>query len=483
MEVVISTRILLAAMILCSTLPVVACDSSDSPTPTFAAVSAVGAPASPTPAPGSVDTPVAGTPAPVSPIPTAVPAETPTSGTRAAATPTPVPERTLTAPPTPASPGAVSLVPMSPLMESLAVTPLEFADSVMVFADYAGSRAATGLEDVQGIDDVFSAENPEAMQRIYEGIAIHPDFLSRAVTLKDRVGLDVYAFDRSIWSSEPRHEAPGFLLIQGKFDIENVIDSLMELDYTNDSYGGADYYRLGDDFGYSIAHPLRGLGLTLNRVAWLDPWLAAARSTGTIAGLIGVQRDGKPSILVNDGHRALAEAVGEGLLGGAYMPPRWIVENWNTVNTRPADRLNRYATGAGRWGRLSPYSLALFGYRFREDAEETVVALFYPDPEAAGNDAHELEQRWNSFHYDPVGPLTEPEPEETPVTRSCSPFSTTVIRQAAHSVLVGTCPVLRGEDPDSTVKGPTLWQWLFDTRELQFLAEDLEDLRNRVDDN
>ena len=403
---------------------------------------------------------------------------TPVSEARAPATPTPVLAPTFT---------PESTVPMSPLMESLAVTPLAFADSPILFADYAGSRAATGLEGVQGIDDVLSAlsaENPEAMQRIYEGIAIDVDFLSRTVTLKDRVGLDVYAFDRSIWSSEPRHEAPGFLLIQGKFDIENVIDNLMELDYTNDSHGGADYYRLGDDFGYSIAHPLRRLGLTLNRVAWLDPWLAAARSTGTIAGLIEAQRGEKPSILVNDGHRVLAETVGEGLLGGAYMPPQWIVENWNTVNAGPVDRLDRYTAGAERWGRLSPYSLALFGYRVREDAEETVVALFYPDPEAAGNDAHELEQRWNSFHYDPAaGLLTEPEPEETPVTRSCSPFSTTVIRQAAHSVLVGTCPVLRGEDLDPTAQGPSLWSWLFSARELQFLVRDLEDLRNQMENN
>ena len=453
-----STRTLLVAWTFCLIGAVVACGVVDSPIPTV------------------VPAPVAT--APASPLQTPVANDTPVPEIRVPATPTPVPEPTSTVlsslkPPTPESP-----VPMSPLMASLAAVPVEFADSVIVFADYAGSRAATGLEDVQGIEDVFSGENPEAISRIYEGAAIHPEFRRRVVSLDDLVGLDVFAFDRSIWSSEPRHEAPGFLLIQGKFDIENVINNLMELDYTKDSHMGADYYRLGDDFGYSIAHPLRGLGLTLNRVAWLDPWLAAARSTGTIAGLIEVQRGEKPSILVNDGHRALAEAVGEGLLGGAYMPPQWIVENWNTVNTRPADRLGRYKAGAERWGRLSPYSLALLGYRVREDAEETVVALFYPHPEAAGNDAHELERRWNSFHYDPVGPLTEPEPEETPVTRSCSPFSTTVIRQAAHSVLVGTCPVLRGEDLDLTVKGPSLWLWLFGTRELQFLVRDLEDLRN-----
>ena len=284
-------------------------------------------------------------------------------------------------------------------MDSLAVTPLAFADSPILFADYAGSRAATGLEGVQGIDDVLSAENPDAMRRIYEGIAIDVDFLSRTVTLKDRVGLDVYAFDRSIWSSEPRHEAPGFLLIQGKFDIENVIDNLMELDYTKDSHMGADYYRLGDDFGYSIAHPLRGLGLTLNRVAWLDPWLAAARSTGIVAGLIDVQRGRASGLLTSESHRALAEAVGEGLTGGAFLPPQWVLENWNTVNTGPVERLDRYMKGAGRWDRLSPYSLALFGYRAWEDAEETVVALFYTDPTAAEHDAKELKKRWDGFHY------------------------------------------------------------------------------------
>ena len=371
-------------------------------------------------------------------------------------------------------------------MDSLAVTPLAFADSPILFADYAGSRAATGLEAVQGIDDVLSAENPEAMQRIYEGITIDIDFRSRSVFLKDRVGLDVYAFDRSIWSSEPRREAPGFLLIQGKFDIENVIDNLIELDYTKDSHMGADYYRLGDDFGYSIAHPLRGLGLTLNRVAWLDQWLAAARSTGIVAKLIDVQRGDASSLLESESHRALAEAVGEGLIGGAFLPPQWVLENWNTVNTGPVERLDRYMEdaeeGDGRWERLSPYSLALFGYRAWEDAEETVVALFYTDPTAAEHDAQELKKRWDGFHYTLSGLMGE----ETPGSpgngvlfpKDWRSFSTSVFRQPAYSVLVGTCPVLRSEAPDPTVKGPSLWSWLFDARELQFLVGDLNDLRN-----
>ncbi len=388
-----------------------------------------------------------------------------------------VPARTPVAEtPAPESPTPESLVPMSPLMDSLAVTPLAFADSPILFADYAGSRAATGLEGVQGIDDVLSAENPDAMRRIYEGIAIDVDFLSRTVTLKDRIGLDVYAFDRSIWSSEPRHEAPGFLLIQGKFDIENVIDNLMELDYTKDSHMGADYYRLGDDFGYSIAHPLRGLGLTLNRVAWLDPWLAAARSTGIVAGLIDVQRGRASGLLTSESHRALAEAVGEGLTSGAFLPPQWVLENWNTVNTGPVERLDRYMKGAGRWDRLSPYSLALFGYRAWEDAEETVVALFYTDPTAAEHDAQELKKRWDGFHYTLIGLMGGT--QEVPATASCSPFSTSVFRQPAYSVLVGTCPVLRSEAPDPTVQGPSLWLWLFGARELQFLVGDLDDLRN-----
>jgi hypothetical protein len=174
----------------------------------------------------------------------------------------------------------------------------------------------------------------------------------------------------------------------------------------------------------------------------------------------------------------LVHAIGEGLLGGAFMPPDWILENWNTVNTGPVSRLDRYTDGPEQWGQISPYDLALFGYRVQGDAEETVIALYYPDPAAAARDSGEFEKRWNSFYYDPKGPLADP--EEVPATLSCSPFSTTIIEGTDHSVLLGACPVLRTEEWNVEVKGPSLWSWLFSTRELQFLVQDLKELQKQA---
>ena len=131
--------------------------------------------------------------------------------------------------------------------------------------------------------------------------------------------------------------------------------------------------------------------------------------------------------------------------------------------------------GPEQWERLSPYDLALFGYRVQGDAEETLIALYYPDPAAAATDSVELEKRWNSFYYDPRGPGKDR--KEVPATLSCSPFSTTIIEGADHSVLVGACPVLRTEEWNVEVKGPSLWGCLFFTRELQFLVRDLKELK------
>ena len=215
----------------------------------------------------------------------------------------------------------------------------------------------------------------------------------------------------------------------------------------------------------------------MNRIAFLDDWIAAAPSTGIIEQLIDVHHGESPSLLESAPHRALIEAIGDGLLGGAFIPPGWIAENWNTVNTGSVARLDRYMAGPDQWGQFSPYDLALLGYRVQGDAEETVFAFYYPDPVAAARDAGELEKRWNSFHYDPRGPLANPEPEEVPATLSCSPLSTTVIEGSGHSVLIGTCPVLRSEERDPAVKGPSFWSWLFGARELQFLVRDLNELK------
>ena len=385
----------------------------------------------------------------------------------------------------------------SRISEAMGSVPLEFSGGVVEFADYHRSRAVKGLEDADSSEDVYRMD-PRVWVGIFDGVRLHPHLNSRIQRMIDLMGVDVFAFDLSIWSWQDGNNSPTFMLVQAPFDREVVAGKLQALDYKEADYAGTLYYWLDEDFAPGLlTHPL---GVPLNRVAFLDGRLAAAPSTGILEQLIDVHHGESPSLLESPPHRALAEAVGEGLVGGAFVPPGRIVENWKssatrsvgwldrgTGDTRPVDRtdrgsvkaraaarLDRYLAGPDQWGQLSSYDLALLGYRVRGDAEETVFALYYPDPDAAAGDSGELEKRWNSFYYDPTGARAES--EEVPATLSCSPFSTTVIERSGDSVLIGTCPVLRSEEWDVTVKGPSLWSWLFGTGELQFLVRGLDDL-------
>lgn len=364
--------------------------------------------------------------------------------------------------------------PESRVAEALGRVPLEFSSEVLQLADYSGARAVNGLEEVNSTEEFFQLDS-RVRERLYSGVPLHWHLSERVSTMIDLIGVDVGAFDLSVWSWQFGKRPRIFLLAEGNFDREIVTGGLQALDYKEDDYAGTAYYRLNEDFDLSLlTHPL---GLLFNRVALLDDQILAAPSTGIIEQLIDANRGESPNLLESEPHRALTVAIGEGLLGGAFMPPHWIVENWNrnTVNTRSVSRLDRYMEGPEQWGQLSPYDLALFGYRVQGDAEETVLALYYPDHAAAAKDSGELEKRWNSFYYDPTGAYGDP--KEVPATLSCAPFATTIIEGTDHSVLVGACPVLRSEERNPAVQGPSLWSWLFHSTELEFLVRDLKELK------
>ena len=371
----------------------------------------------------------------------------------------------------PARATPTGLGPKSRFSEALSSVPLEFSGQAVEFADYSRSRALNGLEEVDSIEDLFRLDR-KGWEKLFEGVGLHPRLKSRIQKTIDLMAVDVFAFDQSVWSWQDGNNSPTFLLAQVPFDREVVAGKLQALDYKEADYAGTAYYWLDEDFATGLlTHPL---GLPLNRVAFLDDRIAGAPSTGIIEQLIDVHHGESPSLLESEPHRALVEATGEGMVGGVFMSPGWMVENWKTASTRSVGRLDRYMEGPDQWGQLSPYDLALLGYRVRGDAEETVFALYYPDPAAAAGDSGELEKRWNSFHYDPTGARVL---EEVPATLSCSPFSTAVIEGDGSSVLIGRCPVLRTEERDITVKGPSLWSSLFGTGELQFLVRDLDDLK------
>ena len=379
---------------------------------------------------------------------------------------------------TPTSAPALSTdSPESRVAKTFGLIPLAFSDEAIEFADYSGSRSANGLEEANSTEKLFQEEllkqDPKRLERFFSGVPLPADLNSLIQRLIDGMGVDIIGFDRSAWSFQTGNPS-NFLLAEGSFDPENVAGKLQALDYKQGDYAGTVYYWLNEDSapGFSFSHPLAP---TLNTVTFLDGRLVAAPTTGILKQFIDVNHGESPSLRESGPHRALIEAIGEGLLGGAFMPPRWIVENWNTRNNRSADRLDQYIEGPDQWGQLSSYDLALIGYRDQGDAEEIVFAFYYPDPAAASRDSGEFENRWNSFYYDPRG--SQGDPKEVPVTLSCSPISTAIIQGAGHSVLIGKCPVLRSEVWYVAVKGPSLWTWLFHTRELQFLVQDVKELK------
>ena len=135
----------------------------------------------------------------------------------------------------------------------------------------------------------------------------------------------------------------------------------------------------------------------------------------------------------------------------------------------------RDRAGSEAWGTLSDYNLALLGYRARENTDEIVVALYYPATTDVEASSEELAACWNNYIYDPSGRLSEA--DDIPLNQVCSPLSVHTIQHTEHSIIVGSCPAIKDEDSDPGTGDPFLWLWLFNTRQLEFLAPDIEDIK------
>ena len=83
--------------------------------------------------------------------------------------------------------------------------------------------------------------------------------------------------------------------------------------------------------------------------------------------------------------------------------------------------------------------------------------------------------RWNNYIYDPSGPFSED--DDIALNKACSPLSVHTVQHNEHSTIVGSWPIKKNENTNSAAIGPSLWIWLFDTKQLEFLATDIEDLK------
>jgi len=141
--------------------------------------------------------------------------------------------------------------PESRLAEALGRVPLEFSGEVIQFADYSGSRAVNGLEEVNSTEEFFQLDS-RVRERLYSGVPLHFHLSERISTMIDLIGVDVGAFDLSVWSWQFGKRPRIFLLAEGNFDREIVTGGLRALDYKEGDYAGTAYYRLNEDFDLSL---------------------------------------------------------------------------------------------------------------------------------------------------------------------------------------------------------------------------------------
>ena len=307
---------------------------------------------------------------------------------------------------------------------------------------------------------------------LYWGLAI-PDRLRSGVG--EQIGLPqtpYLAFDLGMWyytgfGSGP-YSNPTLFNIEGRYQETQVGSKLQEFGYEKLDHQNIFYYALHDDNEPALDYPLRTH--TLNRISLLDDRFLAAAATDLLVSLIDVNQGKSDSLMDRKPYALLAGAAGEELLSGAFRSSSVIKDPGSPSNfvALSFHIYEKYMEGPDKWEALSPYDLALSGYRVRDGIEEIVIALYYLDAAAAPKDRDNLEHRWNTLRVD--FPRIY---EDLSVTEACAPFVTEVKEGQDYSMLVATCPLKRGHLDNRLFDNTFLWKavphWL--------LYPDLDELK------
>ncbi len=393
------------------------------------------------------------------------------------ATPTPT-QRPATTPIPP-----VTIVPgftwPSRLRQALSWAPIEFADRPIIkYADYQGARAAVGMEEARGITAIRQG-GADVVKGPLGNLQLHDEMAGYWSDVYEKTALDMFGFDLSLWVDVGSAlGAPmwtgSFMAMQGPMDRELMASKLPAIQFKEAEYRGVPYYWLYEgDPQPKLTDPLRLSGPYLNNVALVEGGLMAAPTTQDIQSLIDARQGAGQTLADSVSHASIAVALGDGLLGGDFLTPGYVLRAGHNSDSAYAARLGRYLEGENTWGKLSPYTLAFLGYRLAGQTEELVVAFYYSDPSAAERDAKELERRWSTFYYDSSGSNQA----EVKAIDACAPFKTRAVKDPNGSVLVGSCQVA----PKAPgVSGGMLWQTFLWLGELHIMAPDIAALQQAV---
>ena len=353
-------------------------------------------------------------------------------------------------------------IPKTPLERLLAMTPLSFGDFPLEFSSYARALELHGFDTEvdREYDEVEAFWLEQAKQRKdpFARLADPPGLnRSSGGEVLGLPGVPFLAFDLGIWFfpgfAKGPYKNPTFFNIEGRYFPEQIVSAIETLEYKRVNYRDAFYYGLHPDNAPALDYPYRTH--TLNRVAVLDNWFVAAAATQQMEELIRVHDGSMESLLESKAHVTLTEAVDGELLSGVFRDLSIIKNPGSPENFSAliAQTMKPYLDGPKAWQPLTPFVLTLSGYRVRDGMDEIVIALYYEDPIAAQQDQVKLEHRWNTFEWDFAA-----NSDHMPLINGCSPFSTEIMAGEDYSVLVASCPLVRGSVEDILLDNPNMWQ-------------------------
>jgi len=375
----------------------------------------------------------------------------------------------------------------TPLEIALSRVPLQYVGARLAFADYGAANSLigadpTGLTSLAELNELNKIyEEKEGRPTPYRGTEFFAGHRYRVfMTRHEHLGLKEalhtgMVSGTGIWTSaSPGSESPPILSVDIAFPKDPMIKGLLELGYEEIEYEGVTYYALNED--YEI---VKSLATTyINRMAFVGERLLAAPATEVIMSLIDAEQGRDSSLMNSEAYKAIGSAVGQELLSARIEP-------YSAVNSElEAGSIDGYNGGVilsrpDRWESLSVYELLLTGYRIRDGEDETVLAFYYPDPDAAEMDAGNLEHRWETYVF-PDAPASIPElgvGEGFKLSQACGPLSTEVIQGDGFSVLVASCQLLW--DPDGKfVQRGDLWQRIVPSIPIYF--QDMDNFREAV---
>ena len=359
-------------------------------------------------------------------------------------------------------------LPETWLSDLIRTVPSDMGADYLLFANYAEARLAADATGFEGFD-TFIAEGPGSVPWTYEMLPAKGMFMSYSESARDIIGLDPLGLDQGIWSPvEGSSMQPFSITVGGLEDSQHIYTRLGEAGFkTNFHYGILLLYFWRDDppaLKEMMEHPMGTSLLNLNAIAPIGDRLAMSRRVETLERIIEVHDGSEASLWDEVPWRVLTQSIGDELLGGALIPPEYVVSRtamgsgFGRSGEERLEDWERYASGPDAWGTLEPYTALVVGYGVRYGAEGTTIAMYHSDPDSAERNADELKRRWESARLD----LRRFSGPDVPL------------------VLIAFCPAIEQSNPTLMgTLGRDFWKGLVEHHVLHFLVPDMGELTGR----